>query len=382
MRNFLKILFILLSAVLVFGVAKFLDGGSVFAPEAPTEQAAPVSPATMPADTAPALTEAAEAPRETAAQTEPAPTEPEVREYTLTFAGNCTLGSTLSQSYHEHGFVKIVGEDYGYPFRNVEDYFAGDDFTFLNLEGPLTDESGYFTNQQQFSGPADYVKILTQSSVESVSLANDHILDYSDAGYASTTENLKQAGIHYAEDRTAACYTTDSGLTIGIYSLLCVARDVDTAGVVEDITALREEADIVVFAPHWGTVGNYLATGTQTELAHAAIDAGADIVVGTHPSVLQPMEEYNGGLIFYSLGNFCVGSQLNPADYDTALIQLRVIREEDGTVRPGEATVVPLSLSSDDRSNNFQPTPYPESHPGYASTISKLSGTYHLRSIP
>jgi poly-gamma-glutamate synthesis protein (capsule biosynthesis protein) len=68
----------------------------------------------------------------------------------------------------------------------------------------------------------------------------------------------------------------------------------------------------------------------QPELAHAAINAGAHIVYGTNPRVLLPIEEYNGGVIFYSLGRFCYGNDAFPTDYDTAIIQQEVVLSKDG----------------------------------------------------
>ena len=388
MKNFLKILCVLLSAVLVFGAARFLDGGALSRTNRkdPAEQTAPASHATAPMATAPEETMSPESVPE---ETDPEETEPEEttgtasagQEFTLTLIGNCTLGCTNSVSYQGNGIIKTVGEDYSYPFRNVVNYFEEDEFTFLNLEGPLTDTKAYSERLQLVNGPTSYIQILSQSSVEAVSLVNEHIRDHGEEGYASTISLLEDAGIHYAEQGIATQYTTEHGLTIGIYSVMGFSEKEDAAKIKEDITELASQVDIVIFAPHWGVIGYYLPVSNQTELAHMAIDAGADIVCGTHPYVLQPIEEYNGGVIFYSLGNFCVGSQVYPSDFDSAMIQLQVLRDEDGTVSLGERTIIPVSISSVSRVNNYQPTPYAESDPGYASTLSKLSGTYNRKSI-
>ena len=85
-------------------------------------------------------------------------------------------------------------------------------------------------------------------------------------------------------------------------------------------------------APHWGVEGSYRPTQEQMDLAHAAIDAGADIVWGSHPHVLQPIEEYKDGLILYSMGNFCFGGNGAPEDLDTVLIQQEVVKTPDGRV--------------------------------------------------
>jgi len=140
---------------------------------------------------------------------------------------------------------------------------------------------------------------------------------------------------------------------------------------------LKEQGcDLIIFTPHWGTEGTYKPTAEQTEVGHAAIDAGADIVYGSHPHVLQPIEEYNGGVIYYSLGNFSFGGNGYPQDYDTALLQQEVIRDADGNVTLGALTIVPANVSSISSRNNYQPTPYEAGSEEYNRVLSKLDGTF------
>ena len=115
--------------------------------------------------------------------------------------------------------------------------------------------------------------------------------------------------------------------------------------------------------------------GDPTALA-AAIDAGADIVFGTHPHVLQPIEYYADGVIYYSLGNFSFGGNGAPDDYDTALLQQEVIRQPDGTVELGELTRIPACISSIPERNNFQPTPMEPGSEAYDRVLSKLDGSF------
>ena len=100
-------------------------------------------------------------------ETEPPVTEPKEKHYTLSFAGDCTLGSTKSNWNNPNHFIQTIGEDYDYPFANVREYFENDDFTIINLEGPLTDEStGAQSKTFAFRGPTAYSAIMTGSSVE------------------------------------------------------------------------------------------------------------------------------------------------------------------------------------------------------------------------
>ena len=306
--------------------------------------------------------------------TEPPVTEPKEKHYTLTFAGDCTFGSISKNWNNGNHFIQTIGENYDYPFDNVREYFENDDFTMINLEGPLTDSSsGAQSKTFAFRGPTAYTQIMTGSSVEAVTLANNHAEDYGKAGYESTTKVLKEAGITYVEKNKTAMYTTESGLKIGLYA---GAFDISTSDVKNDIAALRNSgAEIVICAFHWGEEGHYRPSDEQQKIAKAAIDAGADIVYGHHPHVLQKIEQYKDGYIFYSLGNFSFGGAALPGDYDTAMLQMDIVRDEKGKVSLGELTIIPCSISSTTKQNNFQPTPLEEGKV-YDRVLSKLDGSY------
>lgn len=308
-------------------------------------------------------------------QTEPPQTEPEPEEFILTFAGDCTFGSQMQTYYAGWGFVKTVGEDYSYPFRNVLEYFQNDDFTMVNLEGPLCNGGNPVQKAHTFRGSTEYVRILTGSSVESVTLANNHCLDYGVKGYASTKETLENAGVAFVEKKDSMLFTTERGLTIGVYAE--EYTDLNMERLTAQVASLREQgAEIVVYAVHWGGEYTYRPVSNQVERAHQAIDAGVDIVFGTHPHVLQQVEHYNGKVIFYSLGNFSFGGNIYPGDMDTALMRQQVLRMPDGTVELGELTVIPACLSSIPERNNFQPTPYEPGSEGYERVMEKLAGNW------
>lgn len=314
---------------------------------------------------------------ETTTEPETEPTEPEPKEkrYVLTFAGDCTLGSDRKVYGQKYSFIDTIGEDYDYPFRNVAEYFKNDDFTFVNLEGVLADSGGHSGAAFTFRGPTAYSNILTGSSVEAVTLANNHCLDYGQAGLASTKQVLEEVGVTYVERDNWAMYTTQSGLTIGMYGISFTMNGPDMR---DKIKMMRDKgAEIIVVAAHWGVEGSYRATADQAAFAHNAIDYGADIVYGSHPHVLQKIEIYKDKPIFYSMGNFCFGGNHWPKDLDTVILQQEVIRDENGKVRLGELKIIPTSCTSlPTGQNNFQPTPVDESSPVYNRILSKLDGTY------
>ena len=321
-----------------------------------------------------AATEApTEAPTEepTEAPTE-APTEQRDEYFTLTFVGDCTFGATAAAWDSAGGFVQVVGEDYSYPFANVAQIFADDDFTLANLEGPLTEEGEPQQREFVFRGLPAYTAILEH--VEAVTIANNHILDYGYEGRNATKAALADAGIANGAREESFLYTTDSGLTIGVY---CDDFAFDRAHITDSIAALREQgAEVVVCAFHWGVEQSYKPAQNEIDWAHIAIDAGADIVAGHHPHVLQPIELYNGGVIFYSLGNFSFGGNANPSDMDTVILQQEIIRDAEGNISLGAMSAIPCSVSSVSDRNNYQPTPLAEDSAAYERVMQKLSGTW------
>ena len=329
--------------------------------EAPTE-------ATTEAPTEPPT----EAPTEEA--TEPTETEPEEQRYTLTFVGDCTLGSSPSGFSSSLHFIQTIGDDYDFPFRLVADYFKNDDFTMINLESVLADSGSGADKTFVFRGPTAYTNILTGSSVEAVTLANNHTMDFGKAGYTSTKEALEGAGVAYVEQDKTLLYTTESGLVIGVYA---ACFNINEADMRADIRKLREQgAEIVIAALHWGQEGKYRPNSSQEKFAHLAIDAGADIVYGHHPHVLQKIEQYKDGIIFYSLGNFSFGGNTAPRDRDSAIVRQEILRDENGKAVLGELTIIPVSISSIPTYNNYQPIPYEEGTKEYDRVMSKLDGTF------
>ena len=332
-------------------------------PTAATEIPTTEAPTTVPPTTVPPTTEPA-----------PPETEPQEIRYRLSFAGDCTLGSNPNNYGSPHGFIGTIGEDYGFPFRNVLEFFQNDDFTIINLESVLADSGSGANKLFTFRGPTAYTEIMTGSSVEAVTLANNHTLDFGKAGYESTLQALSDAGVAYVEEDKTTLWVTESGLTIGLYA---DAFTFSTAEIQKNVDKLREQgAEIVICAFHWGVEGSYRPTTDQKKIAKAAIDAGADIVYGHHPHVLQPIEEYNGGYIFYSLGNFSFGGNHFPRDMDSAVIQVDVLRDASGSISLEGLTIIPVSISSMKNQNNFQPTPYEAGTKEYDRTLSKLDGSF------
>lgn len=302
--------------------------------------------------------------------------------YIISFAGDCTLADlTMRREDGRSGTFKtfsgVVGEDYGWPFRNVLSYFENDDLTFVNFEGVLGFEGWPLDKMFLFRGSEEYVNCLTLGSIEMVTLANNHCYDFDYPGYDYSVQCLENAGVTYVEENNISLYVlregTEEELRIGFYA----ASWPSLAQVRAGMEKLHElEPDLIVCAFHWGDEDVYHPYTPQIEVGHLAIDLGASIVYGSHAHVLQPVEEYGDGIIYYGMGNFCFGGNDHPLDYDSAILQQEIIREADGEVHLGKLMVIPCSISSEEKVNNCQPTPYEEGTDEYERTLEKLNGTY------
>jgi poly-gamma-glutamate synthesis protein (capsule biosynthesis protein) len=278
---------------------------------------------------------------------------------TISAAGDVTLGRDESFGWDwtfDHEFERQKG-DYGYFFRNVKDIFEADDLTIVNLETTLTTATKKAEKKFRFKADPSYVEILKQGSIEAVSIANNHTLDYLDKGYKDTLAALDEAGVGYFgyEHRYITQVRDIKIGVLGFYSMKVTDELKDE--IKQAIEELRNEGtDLVIVMFHWGIERAYKPNSVQKELAYHSIDCGADLVLGSHPHVLQDIEEYKGKQIVYSLANFCFGGNKNPNDKDT-MIYIHKFNFKNGELISQEYDIIPCSVSSVSSRNNYQPTP-------------------------
>ncbi len=291
---------------------------------------------------------------------EPQVTEEPIQETTviITGAGDFTLATDTNMKDSETSFEAIAGEnDYGYFLRNVKDIFSEDDVTVVNLECVLSDKGTRSDKTFAFRGSPDYVDILTKGSVEAVNTANNHSGDYGETAYNDMLNTLFEAGITAFGGDDAKIMEVN-GKRIG----LCGSNALNSSGqseIIEAVKALRDEdCDLIIASVHWGTEKAEKPSEAQVELAHDIIDAGADLILGHHAHVIQGIEKYNGKYICYSLGNFCYGGNEHPYDTDTFVFRQTFTFDVDGNLLDDDNTeIYPVSVSSDEDINNYQPTP-------------------------
>ncbi|MCD8366316.1 MAG: CapA family protein [Clostridiales bacterium] len=285
--------------------------------------------------------------------------ESETKTVTITATGDCTLGVTQDQSYEGsfNAYYDSYGEDYF--FDGVRDIFEADDLTIINLECVLSTATERVEKTFNLKGSPEYVGIMTGSSVEACSMGNNHTYDYGEEGFQETRSVLEEAGITYAYSEQSGMYTTEDGVKVGIVSASLLSQSQEKLDNMEEqIASLREDgAELIVACCHWGIEKEYYPNDYQQTTAHTLVDAGADVVIGNHPHVLQGVEVYEGKVICYSLGNFCFGGNKNPSDKNTMIYQ-QTFTIVDGEVQTDEidAGIIPCRLSTANSYNDYHPT--------------------------
>ena len=254
---------------------------------------------------------------------------------TMTFLGDCTIGE--QEQYRGYGYsftgkMKKLGMDY--PFSAVYDLLAEDDLTIANCEVVFTNRTRHQSKKTNLRATPEWAQVFSLGSVEVVNTSNNHTYDYYAAGRKDTLAALGEAGLEYFGDGDLAVVEV-KGVTIGFTGYTYPHRG-DITRQKKDIETLRGMGcDLVIVSMHWGRELNPKPTGEQLKLGPALIDAGADIVFGHGPHVLQPVQMYKGKPIFYSLANFTFGADPKPKDSDTAMLQLTYTLSEDGPVLQG-----------------------------------------------
>lgn len=299
-----------------------------------------------------------------------------VRKITISFAGDCTLGTFKGQSWNLFtDYYNKFGPDYF--FKNVRNIFAQDDITFVNLEGALTSHPQVVEKKFPIKGNPEYAAILSGSSVEVVNLANNHTFDCGQIGYDECKQILTDNNISYCDD-SYACTIDANGVRTGFIGLNCWGMSPALARQLQNmINDLRSRGcSVVCVMFHGSKEYEFTSNATTESFAHTAIDLGADIVVGAHPHVIQGIELYKGKVICYSLGNFSFGANQNPKDKDTFIFQQTFLVDAAGTVKYGESKVIPCKISSTDALNDYCPMPQTGAE---AARITQRLATYSAK---
>lgn len=255
------------------------------------------------------------------------PDSPPEETLRISFVGDMMFDRYVRAKATKHGYDAVM--------RNTAPLFEETTILIGNLEGPITDfppvsdwkDTG--PNHYRFTFATTVAETLHNTGFSAVSLANNHILNFGDVGFEQTKHWLTEHKVGYfgGHDTLYEPWRYASGsVSVAVFAFdPWYARDAEELS--HRISLESDNSFVVVYA-HWGDEYEPTPNGGQKELAKQFVDAGADVVVGSHPHVVQTKEEYKGKWVYYSLGNFVFDQYFNDAVQCGAVITLTV--EKDG----------------------------------------------------
>lgn len=275
--------------------------------------------------------------------------EEENREISLLFLGDLMF---------DRGIRKIAerkGNDF--ILREMKSYLLENDLVIANLEGPITDKPSVSLTSKRgeknnyiFTFPKTLPRTLKKYNITLVNLGNNHLGDFGKEGIRQTKKYLSASKITYfgdpESDTDRFVIKNIAGVKIGLVNYNQFHR-LGVENTLKDITSVKKRADLVIIYAHWGSEYDRHPGDRTRRLAHKFIDHGADLIIGSHPHMLQGKEEYQGKMIYYSLGNFifdqyfkndtCQGLavrvKINPANLHLELAEIPLSLESSGQTK-------------------------------------------------
>jgi poly-gamma-glutamate capsule biosynthesis protein CapA/YwtB (metallophosphatase superfamily) len=257
----------------------------------------------------------------------------------LIFAGDVMFSRAVRR--------EILGKrDSSMPFRKIAPLLQAADVAFVNLESPFSDEGPYHDGGLVFHAAPEMIEGLQLAGVNIISTANNHARDCGPHGVEFTLKWLRSHGMrpvgsaeteHSAHDGVVFAH---NGVRFGFLGYTFDQKNgnwkdidprialADPVVMARDVTELKKRCDVVIVSMHNGIEYQPKPSAAQIAFAHAAIDAGAKLVIGHHPHVVQPSEDYHQGLIFYSLGNFLFDQYQRQATQHGEVVEVSFLGRE------------------------------------------------------
>ncbi|MBI3589339.1 MAG: CapA family protein [Candidatus Liptonbacteria bacterium] len=244
-------------------------------------------------------------------------------------------------------------KDPNFPFLKMADYLNAADIAFGNLEGPMSNRGKNQGSVYSFRADPKAIEGLKFAGFNVMSIANNHIFDWGKAALVDTKNILEVKGIravgsgkNYEEANNPAMLEVKGQKVAflaytNLYPKSLMASE-NSAGVSDfsldevkkKISEAKAQADLVVVSWHWGEEYKTKADDLQRKIAHEIVEAGADLVVGSHPHVPEEIEHYKKGWIFYSLGNFVFDQNFSDETMGGLLVEVKVRGGEIKEVKP------------------------------------------------
>ena len=270
--------------------------------------------------------------------------------------------------------------DFSYVFDDINYYIKNSNITVANLETTFAGEERGYSNYPRFNTPDALAYNIKKLGVDVVSTAGNHSLDYGFDGLSRTIDVLNSADISHVgtyktqEERDTIVFKYVKGIKIAFINYaygtngITIPSDkpfcinlIDEELIKKDIeNAKSQNADIIVASVHWGTEYSTVPNDTQNELADFLFQNGVNIILGTHPHVLQKMEKRTvtledgstqDGFIIYSLGNFI--SDQNADNTRTSIIlDLKITKHTDSSVTIDEVNYIPIYMYKNNSASN------------------------------
>lgn len=268
---------------------------------------------------------------------------------TIYAVGDLMFGEkSLCYNFGVKSIIRNKGVDY--LFKNLKDIFENGDIIFGNLEAPISN----YTNKKGFKADffranPDVIKGLKNANFNVLSVANNHIMEHGEEAFLSTIHLLKKNNIIPGGiSNNALLEIKGSKVAIMAYSFIedfvsnpLYNRVTSEKDILEDVKKIKSSVDIIILSLHWGSEFTDKPSLFQVKFAHEAIDAGADIILGHHPHVLQGIEKYHNGIIAYSLGNF-IFDMWQKRLRNTMILRVDLLKNGIGNIE-----VIPIHIKDD-----------------------------------
>ena len=251
--------------------------------------------------------------------------------------------------------------DFSYVFDDIKDELSSADFTVGNLETTFAGSQVGYSSYPQFNTPESLALALKNSGIDLVSTANNHSLDTGYSGIESTIDFLDKAELLHTgtykslEEQNKVTIAEIKGLKVAFLSFTygtngipvpqgreyCINLINDDFIVDRLNLAKQQNPDIICVFMHWGEEYETAPNSEQTRLANLLFDNGANVILGSHPHVLQKMENTPAGFVIYSLGNF-VSGQVKENTRDSIILNLKITKKGTGEVSVDSAKYTPI----------------------------------------
>ncbi|MBC1457309.1 CapA family protein [Listeria newyorkensis] len=281
---------------------------------------------------------------------------------TLTMVGDNSFGTYPETPEHlkfDNVFKKNNGTN-TYVYQNCLPWFKSDDYTVINAESAFTNATKAEVKMWRIKSNPAHVAFLPASGVDAANLANNHTMDYFQVGYDDTLKAFKDNDIPVF-NKNMPLITKIGGIETILLGYDCRSSQQSAsylAKIEADVKKYKKSNNLVIVNMHWGVEYHETPVDYQTQYGHAIIDAGADIIMGSHPHRLESVEKYNGKYIVYSMGDFAFGADPTLLSRMTSMFRLR-FTEDNGKVVLKNMSIVPTYENSDGslNENNYQPLP-------------------------